>query len=84
MCAGLDICMGCLIWGILVSAGLGAVFSVSNLAYHIVRIVGAIYLFYLGIRLLFQPEKPALDPAPAAERSPAGALAASSKDRYTN
>jgi threonine/homoserine/homoserine lactone efflux protein len=72
MCAGLGICMGCLIWRILVSAGLGAVFSVSNLAYHIVRVLGAIYLFYLGIRLLFQREKPALDPSPAVERSPAG------------
>src|SRR5258708_21441230 len=47
-------------WGIVVSGGLGAVFAVSNLGYQIVRILGAIYLFYLGIRLLFQREKPAL------------------------
>jgi threonine/homoserine/homoserine lactone efflux protein len=60
MFAGLGVCTGCLAWGILVSAGLGAVFAVSNLAYQIVRISGAIYLFYLGIRLLFQSEKPVL------------------------
>jgi threonine/homoserine/homoserine lactone efflux protein len=60
MFAGLGICTGCLAWGILVSAGLGAVFAVSNLAYQILRIAGAIYLFYLGVRLLFQREKPAL------------------------
>jgi threonine/homoserine/homoserine lactone efflux protein len=60
MFAGLGICTGCLAWGILVSAGLGAVFAVSNLAYQIVRIAGAIYLFYLGIRLLLQREKPTL------------------------
>jgi threonine/homoserine/homoserine lactone efflux protein len=60
MFAGLGICTGCLVWGILVSAGLGAVFAVSNLAYQIVRIAGAIYLFYLGIRLLLQREKPTL------------------------
>ena len=60
MFAGLGICTGCLAWGILVSAGLGAVFAVSNLAYQSVRIAGAIYLFYLGIRLLFQREKPTL------------------------
>ena len=60
MFAGLGICTGCLAWGVFVSAGLGAVFAVSNLAYQIVRIAGAIYLVYLGIRLLFQREKPAL------------------------
>ena len=57
MFAGLGICTGCLVWGILVSAGLGAVFAVSNLAYQIIRISGAIYLVYLGIRLLVQREK---------------------------
>jgi hypothetical protein len=57
MFAALGICTGCLAWGILVSAGLGAVFAVSNLAYQIVRISGAIYLVYLGIRLLVQREK---------------------------
>ena len=57
MFAALGICTGCLAWGILVSAGLGAVFAVSNLAYQIVRISGAIYLVYLGVRLLVQREK---------------------------
>jgi threonine/homoserine/homoserine lactone efflux protein len=60
MFAGLGICTGCLAWGILVSAGLGAVFAVSNLAYQIVRISGAIYLVYLGIRLLVRREKPSV------------------------
>jgi len=40
--AGLGICTGCLTWGILVSAGLGAVFAVSDLAYQIVRILGGV------------------------------------------
>jgi RhtB (resistance to homoserine/threonine) family protein len=56
MFAGLGICTGCLIWGVLVSLGLGAVFSVSNFAYHLSRIIGAGYLVYLGIRLLRQRE----------------------------
>jgi threonine/homoserine/homoserine lactone efflux protein len=47
--------MGCLIWGVLVSVGLGAIFSVANDAYHLLRIVGAGYLVYLGIRLATQP-----------------------------
>ena len=56
MFAGLGICTGCLIWGVLVSVGLGAIFSVSNVAYHFLRIVGAGYMLYLGIRLLGQRE----------------------------
>jgi threonine/homoserine/homoserine lactone efflux protein len=55
MSAGLGICMGCLIWGVLVSVGLGAIFSVANDADHLLRIVGAGYLVYLGIRLATQP-----------------------------
>jgi RhtB (resistance to homoserine/threonine) family protein len=56
MFAGLGICTGCLIWGVLVSLGLGAIFSVSNFAYHLLRIIGAGYLVYLGVRLLRQRE----------------------------
>jgi threonine/homoserine/homoserine lactone efflux protein len=74
MFAGLGICTGCLVWGILVSAGLGAVFAVSNLAYQIVRISGAIYLFYLGIRLLFQREKPVSLDSTAEAASSGGSL----------
>jgi threonine/homoserine/homoserine lactone efflux protein len=74
MFAGLGICTGCLVWGILVSAGLGAVFAVSNLAYQIVRIAGAIYLFYLGVRLLFQREKPTLLDSTAEIPSSRGSL----------
>jgi threonine/homoserine/homoserine lactone efflux protein len=70
MFAGLGICTGCLVWGILVSAGLGAAFAVSNLAYQLVRILGGIYLFYLGICLLLQREKPILvDPTEEAPSS---------------
>jgi threonine/homoserine/homoserine lactone efflux protein len=74
MFAGLGVCTGCLVWGILVSAGLGAVFAVSNLAYQIVRISGAMYLFYLGIRLLFQREKPVLPDSTGEEASARGSL----------
>ena len=74
MFAGLGVCTGCLAWGILVSAGLGAVFAVSNLAYQIVRIAGTIYLFYLGVRLLFQREKPALVESTSEPPSSRGSL----------
>jgi threonine/homoserine/homoserine lactone efflux protein len=74
MFAGLGICTGCLAWGILVSAGLGAVFAVSNLAYQLVKILGGIYLFYLGIRLLLQREKSALPDSTGATPSSRSSL----------
>lgn len=42
------------------AAGLGALFAVSTLAFSVVKYAGALYLVYLGIRLL--RSKPAQDP----------------------
>jgi threonine/homoserine/homoserine lactone efflux protein len=52
--AGVGICFGCLFWGIAASFGLGALLAVSGFAYNVLRIVGAIYLGYLGIKLLIR------------------------------
>jgi threonine/homoserine/homoserine lactone efflux protein len=54
MLAGIGICFGCLLWGIAASFGLSALLAVSGFAYKVLRIVGAIYLFYLGIKLLIR------------------------------
>ena len=51
MLAGVGICFGCLLWGVAASFGLSALLAVSGFAYNVLRIVGAIYLGYLGIRL---------------------------------
>jgi threonine/homoserine/homoserine lactone efflux protein len=50
--AGIGICSGCLLWGAAASFGLSALLTVSAFAYNVLRIVGAIYLGYLGIKLL--------------------------------
>jgi threonine/homoserine/homoserine lactone efflux protein len=50
--AGVGICSGCLLWGAAASFGLSALLAVSGFAYKVLRIVGAIYLGYLGIKLL--------------------------------
>ncbi|NKF21212.1 LysE family translocator [Solimonas marina] len=64
--AGAGICSGCLVWGLLVSAGLGAVFSVSAIAYDVLRIAGAVYLLWLGAQLLLKPrDSVAAAPSPA-------------------
>ena len=52
--AGVGICFGCLLWGAAASFGLSALLAVSSFAYNMLRIVGAIYLGYLGIRLFIR------------------------------
>ena len=52
--AGVGICFGCLLWGAAASFGLGALLTVSSFGYNMLRIVGAIYLGYLGIKLLIR------------------------------
>jgi threonine/homoserine/homoserine lactone efflux protein len=59
MVAGLGICCGLFGWGLLVSAGLGALLAVSELAFDALRVVGALYLLYLGTRLLLRLRAPA-------------------------
>ena len=46
--AALGIVLGCLIWGLTASVGLGALLAASQLGYNILRIAGAIYLLCIG------------------------------------
>jgi threonine/homoserine/homoserine lactone efflux protein len=43
-----------LLWGAAASFGLGALLAVSGFAYSALRIVGAVYLGYLGIKLVIR------------------------------
>jgi threonine/homoserine/homoserine lactone efflux protein len=52
--AGVGICSGCLLWGAAASFGLSALLAVCGFAYNVLRIVGAIYLGYLGIKLFLR------------------------------
>lgn len=54
MLAGVGICLGCLFWGAAASFGLSALLAVSGFAFGMLRVVGAIYLVYLGIKLLIR------------------------------
>src|ERR1700730_9969610 len=54
MLRGVVIWLGCLFWGAAASFGLSALLGVSGFAYKVVRIVGAIYLGYLGIKLFIR------------------------------
>ncbi len=54
MLAGIGICFGCLLWGVAASFGLSALLAVSGFAYNVLRIAGAVYLGYLGIKLIIR------------------------------
>ena len=49
--------VGCLLWGIAAALGLGALVSVSELAFNIVKYAGAAYLLWLGVRMLCKPKQ---------------------------
>lgn len=71
--AGLGICLGCLVWGLAASAGLGALLVFSRVAFNVVRWLGAGYLLYLGLQLLLRKRSPASpDPGQADGVSPRG------------
>lgn len=76
MVAGLGICTGVLIWALMASTGLGVLFATSKLAYDAVRLTGAAYLLYLGVRLIVQrPPGSEPDRAPRPASATAGATA---------
>ncbi len=57
----LGINLGCLVWGVAVGFGLGALLLASEMAYNLLKWVGAAYLLYLGVKLLLNPRTQAQD-----------------------
>ena len=57
MMAALGIGTGVLGWGTATALGLAELLNASALAYEIVRWAGAVYLMYLGARMLLRPRK---------------------------
>ena len=53
--AALGIDAGCFVWGVLVALGLGALLAVSEMAYTVLKVCGAVYLSWLGLQLLIRP-----------------------------
>lgn len=66
MRAACGVALGCLGWGVIVAAGLGALLVASRLAYEALRWAGAAYLCYLGLRLLLAPLRTGFAIAPGA------------------
>ena len=55
--AGLGIAAGCFAWASLVALGLGALLAASQVAYTLLRWVGAAYLLWVGYRMLRHPRR---------------------------
>ncbi|TAN25807.1 MAG: LysE family translocator [Castellaniella sp.] len=53
--AAIGVALGCLIWGASVSLGLGVLLQASELAYTVLKAAGAVYLIWLGGKLLLRP-----------------------------
>jgi len=55
--AGLGIAAGCFVWAALVAFGLGALLAASQLAYTVLRWIGAAYLLWVGYKMLRHPRR---------------------------
>ncbi len=53
--ATLGINLGCIVWGIIVACGLGALLMTSDLAFNALKWMGAAYLIWLGFNLILKP-----------------------------
>jgi threonine/homoserine/homoserine lactone efflux protein len=69
MLAGMGICCGCLLWGLAASVGLGALLAASQVAYAVLRAVGAVYLIFLGAKLWLRKCRPAATTSDAVPQS---------------
>jgi threonine/homoserine/homoserine lactone efflux protein len=78
MLAGVGVCCGCLLWGLAASVGLGALLAASQLAYTVLRAVGAGYLIFLGVKLLLRQSQPGVETSDAAPPSTLGATGSTS------
>jgi threonine/homoserine/homoserine lactone efflux protein len=70
MQAAFGIGLGCLAWGAAASVGLGALLAASQFAYNVLRFAGALYILWLGVRMLvaaFRPSRASTAAAPANE-----------------
>ncbi|MDP9240618.1 MAG: LysE family translocator [Actinomycetota bacterium] len=69
MLAGFGVITGLLCWGLAAGVGLAAVLAASETAYTVLRLAGAAYLGWLGVRRLIRASRgpqPATDGVPAA------------------
>jgi threonine/homoserine/homoserine lactone efflux protein len=72
--AALGVAAGCLVHTAAVALGMAALLAASSTAFEVIKLAGAAYLAWLGLRLLLAHTAPTPAPAPAA--APAAASSA--------
>jgi threonine/homoserine/homoserine lactone efflux protein len=82
--AALGISLGCLVWAGAVSVGLGALLHASELAYTMLKWVGAAYLIWLGLKLLLKPRTQLSETDTAAPQAGFAAMRAGFFTNVTN
>jgi threonine/homoserine/homoserine lactone efflux protein len=73
LCSALGVCLGILVHTALAALGVGAILNASEALFVALKLAGAAYLVYLGLRLMLTRETARLQPADGAAISP-GAL----------
>lgn len=78
MAAAMGVALGGLFWAVLVAVGLAAIVEQSATVYRIIKILGGLYLLYLGVRAFMARRKTKVDgepmvPVVASARSAFGA-----------
>jgi len=78
MACAAGIACGVLVWAGVTSVGIAGLLAASAVAFTIVKLAGAAYLVYLGVRALLAARRGGYtqEPAPGKARSAAGAFAA--------
>lgn len=66
---GAGILLGLFVWGVVTAVGIGALLAASTLAYRVLQVCGALYLAWLGLKLLI---KPGAQDVPERTTAPAG------------
>jgi len=59
--AALGISLGCIAWGVIVACGLGALLMASDLAFNLLKWMGAAYLAWLGLNMILKPRSQLAD-----------------------
>lgn len=70
VCSAIGVCLGILVHTALAALGVGAILMASEALFVAVKLVGAAYLVYLGIRLLFTREAASLAARSSAQLAP--------------